>query len=996
MNQKQLHQLISYGKLLNRELEKDPGPHALKRESEVNHLCRLLQEKPSRSFILVGPSGCGKTSIVHELVKRLGTGDNPFHFLATSTSMMLTGTKYLGEWETRVHNLIEIARKASQLVIFFSDIVHLKTIGTAVKSDENVGSFLEPFLERREITVIGECTEEEFHQGFDRHPSFRNLFQIIRLNEIGVEDAGEVLKETARHRSRRHLQETGIELIFPDSVSERILDLSHNFFPGRSYPGKAIQLLEQVFGMFKEKPDDEQDAASTKGPIRVQQHHVIKALAQTTGIPSLLLDDSIPLELSQAKNFLEARVLGQPVALKAVLDTITLVKAGVTDPEKPMGIFFFVGPTGVGKTELAKALAEFIFGSPDRMIRFDMSEYKDYSSFEKLIGNPQAPVDSPHHAGALTSRVRQQPFSVVLFDEIEKAHPNIFDLFLQVFDDGRLTDPRGTTTNFTHTILIMTSNVGSEFGQAPSIGFGQTSQADREAKVRTAMRGVFRPEFLNRIDRIVVFHALGLQHMRTLAKRELGKVLLRSGITRRNMRIDVDPGVIEILVRQGFSPEFGARPLKRAVEQLALLPVARQIVKMSGETMGPLLRLTPAGDSIKVRIVQDAESRKAKAVARGVTIEDPLQQKKIRIKPNQIDERITALLGRIENLAESCKSSDLQNEKSELVERTTEINFWDDSSEARRVLSRIHRLERIMEAVDRVKKRATDLASFTQLSAQNRDAVGLQTAATRLQDIERHAEIVSYSLHCRERLERSDAFIDITLIDAEPARDNVVGLLAEMYAGWAKSKGFSTTWVHEETSQDPQVSRSITLLIEGVSVFGILRSEEGVHEIVYGKSGMKEKTSKYVKVELLPQLEGSETVLSSFDIGVEEKSAKGKGICIARYRSDVTLTHKPSLISVQGKSGQESQEATEVLTDLLTSRVRRRQLVDSGATERAAADHLDQVIRKYTISPRRSVKDQRTGVSTTRLDDVWAGGIDDFIKAQISMVDATRAEESTK
>ena len=399
-----------------------------------------------------------------------------------------------------------------------------------------------------------------------------------------------------------------------------------------------------------------------------------------------------------------------------MVDLITLVKAGLTDLYKPMGVFLFVGPTGVGKTELARAVAEFIFGHPDRLIRYDMSEYKDYASFEKLIGNPQAQDQSPMRRGSLVSRVQQQPFSVILFDEIEKAHPNIFDLFLQLFDAGRLADAVGQVTSFKKTIVIMTSNVGSDLARPQSFGFrAENELPDMGEQIGDAMRRQFRPEFLNRIDRIVTFAPLEREQMRIIAQRELGRVLSASGIARRDLVVDVDPGVIDVLLKHGFNREYGARPLKRAVERLALLPIARQMVRISTGNTPAMLRLQPVGDVIQVRLIDEPQRRQS--VPAKVDVADPFRNRKLKLTREQLDERVAALETRVENLESGVQSAGLAQRKAELLERTVAVDFWDKPVEAKEVLSEVHRLEQTLTAVERVRKRVADLRNLFSATA---------------------------------------------------------------------------------------------------------------------------------------------------------------------------------------------------------------------------------------------------------------------------------------
>ena len=351
--------------------------------------------------------------------------------------------------------------------------------GRAESDDSNVGDFMTPFIERREVIVIGECSEEEYRRGVERFPSFQKLFEVLHVLPLSSDESLEVMKWCLNERTRIFQKRHGRMLRSPDTLPHQILELANSYITYRCLPGKAIVLLDQVFELLAAPGI----LTSEQKEINLTPDYLFESLERYSGIPALLLDDRRPLSLNATRKFFESRVLGQARAVDTVVDVITMIKAGVTNPDKPIAVLFFSGPTGVGKTELAKALAEFIFGSQDRMFRFDMSEYKDYSSYEKLIGAPHTHPNSQVVSFSLPAKVRRQPFAVILFDEIEKAHSNIFDLFLQMFDDGRLTDPTGKTASFTQTIIILTSNIGCTAHGGDGIGFHQAKQDTIDADI---------------------------------------------------------------------------------------------------------------------------------------------------------------------------------------------------------------------------------------------------------------------------------------------------------------------------------------------------------------------------------------------------------------------------------------------------------------------------------------------------------------------------------
>ena len=355
------------------------------------------------------------------------------------------------------------------------------------------------------------------------------------------------------------------ELDVDDETLAEALDLATHYLPAAASPGNVLRVLELV-----------RDRIARGVASAIDPETVIATLSDATGLPLHVLDPRAPLSLERVRAYFGARVLGQPEAVECLVDRIALVKAGLTDPTRPLGVFLFVGPTGTGKTEIAKAFSAFVFGSEDRLVRLDMSEYQTPESLDRLLGDANTPQQQ---AAPLIAQVRKQPFSVLLLDEFEKAHPQIWDIFLQVFDDGRLTDRNGRTVDLRHCVIILTSNLGSAIPTGPGVGFvGRSGEFDAASVLKSVDRS-FRPEFLNRLDRVVVFRPLGREVMRGLLEKELTDVLERRGFRMQPWAVEWDEGAVDFLIEKGFSAEFGARPLKRAVERYLLTRIATAIVE---------------------------------------------------------------------------------------------------------------------------------------------------------------------------------------------------------------------------------------------------------------------------------------------------------------------------------------------------------------------------------------------------------------------------------
>jgi len=497
------------------------------------------------SVLLVGPADVGKSALVGELAARIQAGDVPPALQGRtmwriSANELIAGAKYTGMWQERARMLLERAR-SDRAIFAMGDPVGIVDAGRWSESSNNLSRVLRPAMDSGEVTLICECTPEALETVAAKEPSFVTAFHRVDLREPPLEEAARILAAAARRFESSH----GVEVDEPAVAAA--IELTSRFEPYRALPGKAVRLLGEVV--------HRASAAEEQAPL--DREDVIAAFSERTGLPRSILSDEVQLDLGDTAGFLERRVLGQPEAVAAMVDLLAVIKAGVHDPAKPFGSFFFVGPTGVGKTELAKATAELLFGSRARMVRFDMGEYRSGDAVAKLIGSGW----QQSAEGELTRRVREQPFSVVLLDEIEKAHSDVFDALLSLLGEGRVTDASGHTADFRNTVVIMTSNLGADKSENQSIGFSPVAPGSLDARRRHFVdraEQFFRPEFFNRIDRIVVFSPLEKEVIRRIARREIGRLVLREGITRWHLLVEIDDAVVERCSELGFHPKYGA------------------------------------------------------------------------------------------------------------------------------------------------------------------------------------------------------------------------------------------------------------------------------------------------------------------------------------------------------------------------------------------------------------------------------------------------------
>jgi ATP-dependent Clp protease ATP-binding subunit ClpC len=778
------------------------------------------------------------------------------------------------------------------------------------------------------LVILGESTPAEFNRGLGRNPELQRLFDRYLLPEASNEDTRTIL--------RSFRDEAGAEV--SDEMLDRVLELATHYLGSLARPGNAMGLLRQVL--------------AAHGGLPVEPRHLLETLSKSTGVPADLLDDAVPLDAVAARRFFEARVMGQPEAVEAVVDVVTLIKAGLTDPLKPFGVFLFIGPTGVGKTELARALAEFIFGDAKRLVRLDMSEFASVEGFERLLGTPGRP-------GLLTEPVRLQPFSVVLLDEIEKSHVNVFDLCLQLFDAGRLTDGQGRTVDFRRTIVILTSNIGATAPQLAQMGFGPraepaASEPDREKTLRELNR-FFRPEFLNRLDRVVNFRPLGLEVAHEIARKEVALVLGRSGIARRHLAIDVDESVLALLVKEGYSPHFGARPLKRAVEKHVLLPLGR-IIAAGRIGEGRVLRL--ALTEGRLEVVPVREPAKVAAAAPPGATDSP-----------ELMARAEELLRQCASLEESARP--LADRKSELLSQTALPGFYEDARRRAETFDEVHRLDQFLGQCYHLRQAVEGLRS--RLGGGNLRELDRMQLGTKCGTLEVELAQLSEVAGSRNALELGDALLHLELVTRTGTAVEAVSTLVKMYLGFAARRRLEVEVLAERYEGQKD---EVYLLCAGLGAFGWLRSETGFHQFdrryrENSKRGGRQKQREdreLVKVRVIPAAGEPER---RFVSGLTKRVASlplARSRLIRKAGLEVSLMDPGSMLSISGWMAGTREAGIERLARCLHWL--------AAPTGQVKEADLSGVVRQYDLGITPRVKDTRSGRSTTRIERVLKGQLE--------------------
>jgi ATP-dependent Clp protease ATP-binding subunit ClpC len=630
------------------------------RQHEIERVIQILSRRTKNNPALIGEPGVGKTAIVEGLAQRIVQGDVPDSIkgkrvVTLDMGALVAGTKYRGQFEERLKRVIDEI-KESRCILFIDEFHTIIGAGGA-EGTLDAANILKPALSRGELQTIGATTLDEYRKYIERDAALERRFQPVMVEEPSIEDTIQILRGIKSRYEDFHQLQISEEAIRAAAV------LSARYVPDRQLPDKAIDLIDEAASRVRmyrsatpprlrdalrglEALRKEREAAledqqyelandlkereermlmriqeieaelGTRSNERyerpyVTEEDIAEVVGMWTGVPVTRLTGNETQRLMHMEEFLHSRIVGQHEAIVTISKAVRRARAGLKDPKRPIGSFIFLGPTGVGKTELAKALAEFMFGTEEALIKIDMSEFQERHTTSRLVGSPPGYIGYGE-GGQLTDAVRRKPYSVVLFDEIEKAHPDAFNLLLQVLEDGYLTDGKGRRVDFRNTIIIMTSNVGTEhIRRASRIGFGSNAaeidQNDMRRKVEESLRMLFRPEFLNRIDATIIFHPLTTEEIQSITQLMLKRV--QSQLDEHQIKLVVQPDALEFLARRGYDPAFGARPLRRVITNLIEDPLAEGL--LSGQFRdGDTVIVDTFEDQLRLRSQREIDQEK--------------------------------------------------------------------------------------------------------------------------------------------------------------------------------------------------------------------------------------------------------------------------------------------------------------------------------------------------------------------------------------------------
>ncbi len=631
------------------------------RETEIERIMQILSRRTKNNPVLVGEPGVGKTAVVEGLAQRINSGEVPEllkdkQIYTLDLAALVAGSKYRGEFEERLKKVMKEITQRGDIILFIDELHNLVGAGAA-EGAIDAASILKPALARGELQTVGATTLEEYRKYLERDSALERRFQKITVDQPSTDETVQILKGLRDRYEQHH------KVNITDEALQAAADLADRYISDRFLPDKAIDLIDEAASrmriksmtsppVYRELEDEieqtrrkKEDAIenqefekaanlrdeerrltkkkrelaeqweageSTERPA-IGEEEIADIVSMWTGIPVFKLTEAETAKLMRMEDELHKRVIGQHPAIEVVSKAIRRSRAGLKDPKRPTGSFIFLGPSGVGKTELARTLAEFLFGDEDTMVRIDMSEYMEKHAVSRLVGSPPGYIGYDE-GGQLTEAVRRKPYSVLLLDEIEKAHPDVFNILLQILEDGRLTDAQGRTVDFRHCIVIMTSNIGAaEISRNTPLGFAVSDDEtgltyeDMKNRIMGELKKVFRPEFLNRIDEVIVFHKLAKDEIKEIVELLLRRI--RESMAERELQLELSEDAKDMLVDKGWDPAMGARPLRRAIQHYVEDPLADFVLREQVPTGSTVHVDTPsedseAGDDVRLTLIQ--------------------------------------------------------------------------------------------------------------------------------------------------------------------------------------------------------------------------------------------------------------------------------------------------------------------------------------------------------------------------------------------------------
>ncbi len=965
--------LSKYGFLISDKILKRSG-NFYGMDNVMSKIFQTLRRDSKSSIILTGASGAGKTAAVYQLARELKSSACPkklqgFSIYQVSTSSIMAGAKFIGMWQERLQEVCQSGSVKNKVILYFEDIENIFGAGRTVDDKSNFSNYLIPRIEAGEIIIMAELDSNQAQTLLWENKKFERVISLIEMKEPSESDLYDIVASMATD-----LEKTRNTEFSQRSLSE-IIDLTKNLMPNHAFPGKAIDLMKGIADAF--------GSNNKKDKIAIDPEDVILKFSEATDIPNFIIDKSQLIDIDGLRKFFRDRILGQDFALESVMNAITAFKARLYDDTRPVRSFLFVGPTGVGKTETAKVLAEYLFSSQDNMIRLNMSEYSDKDAVAKLLGSGP---EGERKSSRFLDDVRKNPFNVVLLDEIEKANPDFYNILLQLLDEGTISDASEKPVYFRSSIIIMTSNIGARHYTTHSIGFGDEEKVNNvQGSVLNEVKNYFSPEIFNRFDEVVCFRPLGKDVLETIINREIGKVFQRRGIAMLGATVDVDPLVKEYIVEAGYDPKYGARHIKRVVEKAVALPLARLLASTQIDS-DDIIRINvrngePSANCIRAEETSDEEYRTAESDTESIS--------EIQIPGRSLKNMLESMESRVESLKARFEYTDACKEKEALQERMNKPNFWDDHKIANKAVKRFAELNKRTDRIHKWDRLFEQIMATASVPKSKLSKYDVSRIRSQLVGLTKELESAELEVLLEGKYDSSDAFLMLTGLENSDEDIKWVLEMSNVYYKWAKRRGYYCKIFGEDT-KNKSGEISLFMHIAGLNTYGLLKNEMGIHRKIltrqpsHGPQAVKKtpKSSYDCRVLVLPDTDYPEGDEDYFSFKITKLKASRKGMKIRSIKYNIEMKHKRDGVDLQFYSDSSIQKDKNLASDLFKAFIMNYRKYGSAAI--APQDSpWGSIVRTYESGDRNRVIDHYSKIVIQNHKDYLNGKIDSLLLERI-------------
>ncbi|MFH1700170.1 MAG: AAA family ATPase [Candidatus Zixiibacteriota bacterium] len=953
--------LSKYGYNLSALVRENKSQQAFEIENLVSEMVDILAYSSKKSIILIGPTGVGKTAAVRQLAHIINSGKCPkplkgHTIFQVSTVSIIAGAIYIGQWQERLEELCNLGGNDKKILLYFEDITNIFGAGISSNDKSSFSDFLIPRIEQGKITIIGEMTQEQSRKIFWEEPRFQRLITEVTVDEPTENKLPDILKNASQNIIGRR------KVDFKQGCFTEAIELSGAFIPYKAFPGKAIDIISKAVELSK--------GSSNKGNIQITPDDITLAFCELTGIPDLIVDQKQKILPEKIMSFFNERVLGQEDAMGSIIEAVISFKARLCDENKPIRSFLFVGPTGVGKTESSKVLADYLFGSPSRIIRLNMSEYNERDAVSKLIGSH---YEDAKKCSRFIEEIRDNPFSVVLFDEIEKAHHDIHNLLLQLLDEGILLDGEGKPAYFKSCIIIMTSNIGAMNYSSQKIGFGSDTKVDLtelNKAVLKEVRGFFSPEIYNRFDGVICFRPLSKDVLSIIINREIGKVLERKGIKTGKFSIDIDPTVKDYIIEIGYDPKYGARHIKRAVEKAIAVPLASLLVSEE------------LPDDCQIRI----NMRRNKPVAELLHLieEKPvtdlemkeLSSSDIKVPDRGLKKIAASLEGRIHLLKSKLDYDNTLSQKENLQNQMLRPSFWDNPKEANQVLARYAEHNQKVERMNKWISTYDRITSILKIPEKKRSRQEIGRLKAQVVGLIKDLESAEMELLLEGEHDSADTFM---ILQAEDSSKSTIKWLLELlgvYINWSRRRGYRYKIIGEQPGNRQSGKCSIILHISGMNAFGLLKNECGIHRKAQGKRAVKKNIDCLIFV--MPDIYIHDVLSSDLNLRIKKMTKPVTGNKMKKLSQEINVKGKRMSLDLNFYSDTTFERDKHLPLELFLSY--QNFCEKKNAQKRDGEDNpWGSLIRTYERSDKSRVVDFKSKLVIKNVKDYLGGKIDSLL-----------------